>query len=246
MADDKVVFKGETDLGRYEVVDTIYNHRLARVLYNSGRTAAQSGVAKDNKPELLFDYNQRFLELAHGLRPKHLLILGGGAFTLPAALMREFPELKIDIVELDRGLLGIAKQYFGFRPNQHTRVYFKDGREFIDKTSHSYDLVIMDVFDRDSIPTQFHTLEAAQSLRRCLNKDGVVAINIISSLRGLRSVVLHRLEKHLWTTFPKVDIFPASSGHSPWVSQNLVIAAQNSNRDLSPFMRYSAVSTTES
>src|ERR1700752_3186245 len=83
-----VRFEGETPYGHYTVVDTTYSNRPARVLY-SGREfrTAQSGIALDDQDEMLFDYNQRFLELARGLEPKRALLIGGGAFTLPKRLL---------------------------------------------------------------------------------------------------------------------------------------------------------------
>jgi hypothetical protein len=58
--------KFQTPYGSYKVVDTIYNGRPARMLYGA-KNSPQSGIAFDDSPELLFDYNQRFLEIALSL-----------------------------------------------------------------------------------------------------------------------------------------------------------------------------------
>src|SRR5205085_7261391 len=107
-----VVWEGNTALGRYQVIDTVYDGRPARVLYSGDAQAAQSGIATDHRPELLFDYNQRFLELAEGLNPSTVLIIGGGAGTLATALLNMKTITKIDIVEPDSMLTEFAYKYF--------------------------------------------------------------------------------------------------------------------------------------
>jgi spermidine synthase len=240
MADNTILFEGDTEFNHYEVADTIYGGRPARVLYSGNHEAAQSGIARDDNPDLLFDYNQRFMELIRGLRPKSLLLIGGGAFTLPIALMKEFPDMAVDVVELDGGLVDIARDYFDFRPSPNIQVHIGGGRQFIDSTGNKYDLLLVDVFTNASLPSSFQTLEAAQSLKSRLNKNGVLAVNIISALRGRQAGVLDRLYETLQATFPEVKIFPASYGQTPWLRQNFIMTAQTANRDISSAMRYPA------
>lgn len=241
MDPDGVLFECDTEFGHYQIADTVYCGRPARMLYSGNNDAAQSGVAKDNDDDLLFDYNQRFRELVQGMRPKRVLILGGGAFTLPTALMQEFPGLELDVVELDGSLVDLARRYFGFQPDEHTTVFIGDGRRFLEKTDRVYDLIIMDVFTHAVIPLSFQNLETALGFRRCLGKNGIVAINIIASLYGPHSVVLRRMHQILQATFRRVHIFPAGQGLSSWISQNYVMTAQDSHWDLSPCLRYPAV-----
>src|SRR4051812_8954262 len=131
MGQDQVLYETDTEYGHYQVVDSYYLGRPARVLYSGEYGAAQSGVARDNKDDLLFDYNARFRDLVRGCKPRTLLIVGGGAFTLPAALAREFPALEQDVVELDGGLLDIARRFFNFQPTENVRVHIGDGRKYL-------------------------------------------------------------------------------------------------------------------
>jgi spermidine synthase len=231
-------FEFDTKFGHYSVADTNYHGRAARVLYSGHYDAAQSGVAQDGKTDLLFDYNQRFLELLEGLRPDSVLVLGGGAFTLPTALLHEFPELRLDVVELDGELVAIAKEYFDFQPTSRTDVHVGDARKFIGQTHRKYDAVIVDVFSHATVPSSFQTSEAVQCLRNCLTKDGVAAINLISSLDGRNGTLLRRMHELAQAEFPNVQVFPATYGLSSWTAQNYVLTAQLQTRDLAPFMRY--------
>jgi hypothetical protein len=184
-----VVYEGDTEYGHYQVADTVYAGRPARVLYSGNNDAAQSGIAKDNDETLLFDYNQRFLEIFRGVRPSNILILGGGAFTLPIALMKEFPNLIIDVVELDPDLLDIAEKYFEFTPSSNVRVHISDGRRYLDNHQQKYDMIVVDVFSHDAIPDAFQSSDFITSVAQHGKKCNVFHKQIIAPITQLRSAL---------------------------------------------------------
>lgn len=236
-----MLYEGDTAFGHYQVADTMYMGRPARVLYSGNNDAAQSGVARDGKEALLFDYNQRFLEMIRGIKPANMLLLGGGACTLPTAIIAEFPNMDIDVVELDEGLIDIARKYFDFRPSNHVRLHIGDGRRFLECTELGYDMIVIDVFTHATIPDAFQTCEFAQSVRHSLNKNGVAAMNIIASLQGVRSNVIRRIYEVMQAAFPQVEIFPANRDLSPWISQNYILVAQQGLHDTASYLTYSSV-----
>ena len=238
MNEDAVLYEGDTELGHYIVVDTVYSGRPARVLYSGSRQAAQSGIAHDDKDELLFDYNQRFLELLRGLVPKRVLLIGGGAFTLPLAILEEFPRIELDIVELDAGLVKIAEEYFGFSPSKRTKVHIGDGRTFLDKNTRPYDLILIDAFLHDAVPRGLQTLETTQALKRNLREGGVVAMNIIAAYYGQRSEALRRQLAAFASEFQSVETYPVEHGQSLWIPQNFIVTAQEGRRGLAGHRRY--------
>jgi spermidine synthase len=241
MDSDIILFEGDTQFGHYKVVDTIYDGRKARVLYSGDYQAAQSGVAQDGQSDLLFDYNQRLMEIISAIEPAHVLLVGGGAFTFPKVLAEDYPDMQIDIVELDAGLLPIAKDYFDFLPSKQVRVHTGDGREYIDTTKQTYDVIIVDAFHNSMTPRSLQTADAVKSFARCLKPGGVVAVNAIASYYGLRSAALRRQVANLQTQFRTIDIFPASYGQSLWLPQNFVLIAHAGDRDFAPYVRFAPV-----
>lgn len=224
----------DTKFSHYLIEDEIYNGRPARLLYGGDRLVAQSGIPRDNNLEPLFDYNQRFREIVHNVKPKRLLQLGGGAFTLPMVLMKEDKNLRLDVVEIDSELPDISRQYFGLKPNRNMTIYVKDGNQYVAETEYAYDMIIMDVFDDAAIPATFRTRAFIQNLRlRCV-KHSVVAINVIGSLQGVNSEVLRILYRRLREVFPVVQLYPAARDYSLWVSQNYVLVAHDGSWDLAP------------
>ena len=245
MTEEGIVCDVTTAYEHYQVIDTIYNGRSARILYSDNHYAAQSGLAFDDQDELLFDYIQRFIELVRGVEPKSLLLIGGGTCTLPKAILEDFPDIKMDIVEIDGELLDIATNYFSFLPGLHTKFHALDGREYLDKATEPYDMILIDAFIETSIPKSLQTVEAAAQISRLLNSDGVFAINIISSYYGRRSDVLRREIAALQTHFNNLQIYPASNNISLWSPQNFVLTADNNNLALDDYLRFAGLGLFE-
>jgi spermidine synthase len=178
---EKLIFETDTKFGHYQVVDMVYLGRPARVLFSGQRAAAQSGVPKDGGSTMLFDYNQRFMELTSALRPKNLLLIGGGAFTLPVQILKFFPDTKIDVVELDPELEKIAEAFFELQQDNRLKIIFGDGREYLKASSEKYDLILLDAFTHNVIPAALSTKEFMEILSQHLSKVGVAASNIISA-----------------------------------------------------------------
>lgn len=224
---DVVLFDGDTEHGHYQVIDTIYEGRAARVLYSGPRAAAQSGIATDGQPDLLFDYNQRFLELVEGLQPKSVLLLGGGAFTLPKAMLGKFPQLNMDVVELDSGLQKIAERYFGLRPSERLHIHTGDAIRFLESAADTYDVILIDVFMHTTIPGVFLQPETAELVKAHLKPNGVTAMNVISPYFGRNAETIRMLVSSYARIFNKVETYPAGrSLFSLWLPQNLVLIAQ--------------------
>lgn len=209
-----------------------YEGRPARVLF-SGERAGQSGIALDDDPELLFDYNQRFLEIVESQRPGRVLVIGGGAFTLPAELIKRFAGIKVDVVEIDPLLYDLAKRYFRAPEDKRLKVITQDGRAYIDATRGSYDLIILDAFNGYTIPRPLITIEAAEQYKRLLKRGGTLAVNFIASYKSLRTTLAHELAATFGTVFPSTNIVPADRSYWTYAEQNLLLvcAAREPNQD---------------
>jgi hypothetical protein len=224
---EKTLFDGDTKYGHYQVVDTIYVGRPARVLFSGRRSAAQSAIPKDDNPTMLFDYNQRFLELVNSLKPKNVLLIGGGAFTLPLEILKYFPDISIDVVEHDPELLNLAKRFFGLKPSKNLQIIFGDGRDYLNSNAKNYDLILVDAFSGNIIPPALSTIEFANLLDQRLTNHGVCAVNIISAYHGPNDTTLKQHFATHSAVFRHTDIFPADKTLSFWISQNFLLTSSN-------------------
>ncbi len=232
----------DTLVEHYQVIELLYEGRPARVLFSGPRRSAQSGIGLDDDPDLLFDYNQRLLEVANALYPHRVLVIGGGAFTLPMALVAALPDAIIDVVELDAGLPTISKDHFGLQTSDRLRIHIGDGRTFLGRTSNKYDLIILDVFSELSIPEQFLTVEFMQEMHETLAAQGSIALNIIASCKGRNDGLIKSQLAGYSATFATVDVYPAAYGLTGWLPQNLVLIAQkDGSKDFGKYVRYAAI-----
>jgi len=131
----------------------------------------------------------------HPQEIRRILVLGLGGGAIPGYLARFLPEATIDTVELDPGVIEIAKTYFGMRETAKLRVHEGDGRVFLNRHTEPYDLIIADAFTGSYIPFHLMTKEFYRLVRDRLAPHGVAAFNIIpgnklydSNLRTLQDV----------------------------------------------------------
>ena len=239
MLTNSLLFATDTVLNHYEVWDTVYGGRPARVLYSGQRQAAQSGLAQDDNPHLLFDYNQRLFELINGTLPRRLLLIGGGTYTLPTALLAAISDIVVDVVEIDAGLDDLARRYFGLRDNPRLNIIHADGRQFLDRNRQTYDMIVVDAFVHSDTPNDLTTIDAVKTYRRNLTPAGLFARNIISAYYGETSVALHQQLDDFSQVFDGAHIFPASTSLPLGIPQNLLLIANMGKRpsfnDLLPY-----------
>ena len=61
--------------------------------------------------------------LAFNQNPHRVLIVGLGGGTLPRFFHSHFPEMMIDVVEIDQGAVDVAKEHCGFEEDARMRVH---------------------------------------------------------------------------------------------------------------------------
>ncbi len=152
--------------------------------------------------------------------PKRGLILGHGGGSLAKWLAQYWPDLELDVVEMDPSVVRMAEEFFKYTPPANHHVHVQDARTFLRSTSNVYDLVWVDVFARHLIPFHVTTKEFFHELRSHLTENGAVSVNLASSgattdIRRARAVFAS-----MQTAFPNIEIFsvagpewlPTSSG----------------------------------
>lgn len=238
---EKLLYEVDTKFDHYQVVELIYEGRPARLLFSGDRKAAFSGMALDDNHELLFDYIQRLFELVSTIRPQRLLLIGGGTYTLPMALVQSLPDIIIDAIEIDPGLDDIAETFFGVTAHPRLQRIYTDGKSFLRSTKKTYDMIIIDAFSGLQIPRSLADDEAVNLLNQRLSPNGIVAMNIISSYQGRNAQSIEHFYQLYTQHFPKVTVYPADAYLSVWSSQNLILIADKQATDTKHGLRFEAL-----
>jgi spermidine synthase len=211
----------DTASAHYSIMEGFSHGRLARGI-STGPNGTQSGVYVDNPNELLFWYTQRMADLVKAA-PHHdrILVLGGGAFTLPQYLANTYPDSQIDVVEIDPQLADIARQRFYFKDPANVQLIFEDARTYVNRAQQPYDIILVDVYSDASVPFSLMTAEYGQHIKRLLNKDGVVGVNMIAARSGACSALLTAMDAPYRQHLPAVQYMI----ESPELSKSNIIVS---------------------
>jgi spermidine synthase len=176
-----------------------------------GLDLVQSALDLDRPDSLPAPYTRVLAAaLLYAERPERLLALGMGGGTTDRYLQRRVPGLTVQAVELDPGVIDLAKRYFGVREAADYRIHGGDARVFLSRDRTFYDIVILDAFRGDAIPAHLATIEFDRLVRAHLRPGGVLALNLVAEEKLLASMLAT-----LRAAFPTVELYRASG---QWVA----------------------------
>lgn len=135
--------------------------------------------------------------------PMLVLLIGLGGGGLPQFLRDFVPGVIVEVVELDPAVLEVAKEWFGFRPDDRLTVTIGDGLERIaalEKEGHGlFDAVLFDVDNKDNTvgmscpPVSFVEVSVLQKVCSLLTPRGVFILNLVCRDTLLKKSLLERL-----------------------------------------------------
>ena len=111
---------------------------------------------------------------------------GLGAGTLAAYIK---PGDRYTYYELNPQVIDLARREFTYLNVAGVEVIEGDGRLALVKDSRSFDVLVLDAFSGDSIPTHLLTEEAMRVYLSHLRPDGILAMHISNSVLDLESPV---------------------------------------------------------
>ena len=135
-----------------------------------------------NKLDKLILVNTKLMISALLLQPtpKRILMIGLGGCVVSNFLSFLYPQVIIDVVEIDQKVIDISKNFFFLNETSNYKVHHDDGRQFIRKMSDekTYDLIYLDAFKSGSIPFHLKTIQFYEDVNRVLSPGGVVGSNL--------------------------------------------------------------------
>ena len=219
--------------------DTFY-HRIrveedeeARYMYFD-RTLQSAMNLKD--PSALRLVYSRYTSLGFAFRPdaKKMLLIGLGGGSIPKKVQKEFPTMEIDAVEIDPEVVQIAKNHFNVRESKNLRIHAQDGRLFLTRTAHQYDIIMLDAYYTDAMPFHLATKEFFELAQRKLTPNGIIVANLISAVTGPSGKIARAFVKTQRQIFPQTYIFAARRPDNVSIEtiQNVIIIATRDKQRL--------------
>jgi spermidine synthase len=107
---------------------------------------------KDNPTELLI-YTKYFpLGFVFNPTAKKVLFVGGGGFSGPKYFLRTYPNVTVDVAEIDLVVIDVAKKYFDVNANNpRLKIYNEDARNFLSITNQKYDIIVLDAYSKNYV-----------------------------------------------------------------------------------------------
>ncbi len=232
------------DLSSFKVLETkesLYHYILIgedknwRVM-QFNRTV-QSGISKKDKITSIAPYTDGFhLGLILVPNAKKVLFIGCGGATGPRQFRGLYPDLQIDIAEIDPDVVKLAKKYFYLTEDDKLKVYVEDGRVFLNRSKEKYDIIIMDAYFAEAIPFHLTTKEFLEIVKKRLQPGGVIICNVIGSVRGVKSKYPRSQYKTLRRVFSTVYFFPViheyekPENYDGEISRNIILVATDGKK----------------
>jgi spermidine synthase len=133
---------------------------------------------------------------------RHVLMIGLGAGSVSTYLGHAMPELRIDAVELDPGVIAAGRKYFGLKENGKVRFIESDGRVYLNRSKDLYDLIILDAFRDLGVPFHLLTREFYDLVKARLAPGGAVVSNVAANTKLYVSTIAT-----LRAVFSTVDVY---------------------------------------
>jgi spermidine synthase len=201
-----------------------------RTLYLDGQR--HSAMDLSDPYRHVFDYTRYFhlpfLVADDPDEVERVLFVGGGGFTGPKRFVHEYPNVTVDVVEIDPEVIRVAKEYFEVEESPRLNIHRADGREFLRETDTEYDLIVLDAYRKDKVPFEMTTVEFMRLASDRLDEDGILFANLISAPDGAASDFYRAEYKTIHRVFPTVYTFPTVDAN---VVQNVeVVATKDATR----------------
>ena len=211
---DDVIFRTQSEFNTIVVTENAQGIRTLRFEENGAR---QSVVKLGDPDYIALPYAKTVhVGLAVAENPTRVLIVGLGGGTIPQFLRHHFPDLVIDVVEIDPAVVHVAEDYFGFRPDERMRAFVDDGRNFIEQSDPVYDVIYLDAYSATSVPYSLTTRQFLEATRKALKPGGVVVGNVWSYGSNKLYHSMIRTYQHV---FPQVAVNTV-----PGVGNRIVVA----------------------
>lgn len=147
---------------------------------------------EDMRYEMVFDYIKSFddaLNIGDAHRTSTLMI-GGAAYQYPKYVISHYPDVSMDVVEIDAKVTELAKEYFYLQDcideydpsGERLGLITEDAKVYIKDCDKKYDVIYNDAFSGTVPVRTLTTLESVKEFKSLLNEDGIYVINILGDI----------------------------------------------------------------
>ncbi|HUT49375.1 MAG TPA: fused MFS/spermidine synthase [Alphaproteobacteria bacterium] len=144
--------------------------------------------------------------LAYADKLESMLMIGLGGGTTSRYVSRHIKDMDVTVVELDGGVIRMAKKHFKLKEGPRYKLIERDGRVHLLRNRDArYDIVMVDAFRGGYVPFHLLTREFYELLKKRLAPGGVAVFNVHGGTRLFEATI-----KTLTAVFGHVETVPAA------------------------------------
>ena len=226
-----VIFEKDTLYHKILVHDDSVNNIRTLILDNNFHSA----MDLNNPERIVYEYTKFFhLGLLFVDEPNNVLFIGGGGFSAPKKFFVDYPEMIVNVVEIDQEVVNVGSEFFAVPEDERLKISTNDGRIFLRNTNEKYNIIVLDAYDKSYVPFHLMTREFNELVYEHLTEDGVFISNIITSIEGNSADLFLAEIKTMKSVFPNVYIYPVISDQQT-VIQNVIVVAHKQEDSVTKF-----------
>lgn len=197
----KLLYKGKTNFQSIELYQTPLWGKLLKL----------DGFFQTSELDEFF-YHEAVVQtaLCSNSKPENVLVIGGGDGGILKNVLKHKCVKKVTLVEIDGEVVKFSKKYLSFVcgdafKDKRTKIVIGDGLKFVNECKENFDVIILDLTDPVGPAKALYTKSFYNSLKKLLNKGGVVAMHLDLCLT--RPSISKGIYKNLKSVFKCVSPF---------------------------------------
>ena len=202
-----------------------------RLLNVNGAFQSVSYIAPKLRFELCIQYHRLMAKIIQQVAPRgHIMVMGGGGFSLPKHLATRMSGSIIDAIEIDPKIVSLAREHFFLDEaltvaSSELRIIEDDAWIVLQNAdAGSIDVLVNEVFAGRKSLGPLGTVAGAQVVKEKLASGGVYLADVRCPLEGRGSALLSQVAGVFAQKFAHVAYVPEWSNTPKTPGNNLLIA----------------------
>jgi spermidine synthase len=121
--------------------------------------------------------------------PESMAMLGLGGGSLAKFCHRYLPTSRMDVVEINPHVIALRDEFCIPPDGTNFKVIAADGAQFIRDVTSCYDVLLLDAFDDQGLPSGLSTPRFYQNCARALQPGGIMIANFPAALPELKRCI---------------------------------------------------------
>jgi predicted membrane-bound spermidine synthase len=192
---------------------SVYSGKL-EVICRNGRYALCTKNAVYSYDDLYVNFRDSFQQLdldQYGI--KNVLVLGLGLGSIPLLLEKKFKKTyHYTLIEIDQKIVDLARKYTLDELQSSFSVVCIDALEYVRDCPQQFDLVAIDIFIDDQIPSVFESIEFLENVKKILSPNALLMYNQLTYNEALLSKTEFFFQTKFKSVFPEA-VFLSLSGN---------------------------------